>query len=109
MGIFDKKEKKLRKEFSKKNASFCRDGVKELEELHNELKATYGSIETVIAEFTEFKEEITQRLTKEDSTKMDYFLKRFKKLDKVGRDAERDVRDLLRLQKKRLNEALQDE
>lgn len=109
MGIFDKKEKKLRKEFSKKNASFCRDGVKELEELHNELKAAYQTIDTVIVEFTDFKEEISLKLNADDSTKMDYFLKSFKKVDKVGRDAERDVRDLLRIQKKRLNEALQDE
>lgn len=109
MGIFDKKEKKLRKEFSKKSVSFCRDGVKELEELHSELKASYETVETVVAEFTEFKEEISQKLNAEDSTKMDYFLKRLKKVDKVGRDAERDVRDLLRIQKKRLSEALQDE
>jgi archaellum component FlaC len=109
MGIFDKKEKKLRKEFSKKNTAFCRDAVKELEELHDELKTAYDAIETVVTEFAQFKEEVSGKLETDDTAKMETFLKRFKKVDKVARDAVRDVHDLLRGQKKRLREALNDE
>ena len=55
MSIFNKKEKKLRKEFNKKNASFCRESVKELEELYDELKSSYEEIE-IMDEFRQFSE-----------------------------------------------------
>lgn len=108
MGIFDKKVKKLRKEFSKKNIDFCKETVKELEELHEDLKAAYADI-TVIEEFIKFTEEAAARLDKEDQAKLDFFTKRFGKLDKVARDAVREVREILRSQKKKLREASQDE
>lgn len=108
MGIFDKREKKLRKELTKKNADFHRDAVKELEELHEELKAAYADIE-IIEEFIKFKEEAATRLNTEDSEKLERFIKRFRKIDKMARDAVRDVRDVLRNQKKRLRESLHDE
>lgn len=109
MGLFDKREKKLRKELGKKNSAFCRETVKELEELHTELKTAYDAIDDVVAEFTVFKEGIAKSLSEGENTKMDYFLKRFKKIDKVARDAVRDIRDLLRSQKKRLRESEHDE
>jgi len=109
MGLFDKGEKKLRKELGKKNSAFCRETVKELEELHTELKTAYDAIDDVVAEFTVFKEGIAKSLSEEENTKMDYFLKRFKKIDKVARDDVRDIRDLLRSQKKRLSESEHDE
>ena len=109
MGLFDKREKKLRKELGKKNSAFCRETVKELEELHTELKSAYDTIEDTAAEFTIFMESVSKNLKEEDSIKMDSFLKRFKKTDKIARDAVRDVRDLLRSQKKRLRESEQDE
>lgn len=109
MGLFDKQEKKLRKEFSKKNTNFCREGVKELEELHEELKAAYKTLDTIADEFSAFKDLLAKSLNEEDSAKMEYFNKKFRKLDKLSRDAVRDVSDLLRNQKKRLREAIIDE
>lgn len=109
MGLFDKQEKKLRKEFSKKNAGYCRDSVKELEELHEELKTAYKTLDTIAEEFSLFKDLVAKSLNEEDNVRMEYFNKRFRKLDKVSRDAVRDVSDLLRNQKKRLREAMSDE
>jgi archaellum component FlaC len=109
MGLFDKQEKKLRKEFGKKNTNFCREGVKELEELHEELKEAYKTLDNIAEEFSAFKDLVAKSLNEEDNAKMEYFNKRFKKLDKVSRDAVRDVSDLLRNQKKRLREAMSDE
>lgn len=109
MGLFDKQEKKLRKEFSKKNTAYCRETTKEIEELHEELKAAYKTLDNVAEEFSAFKDEVTKSLNEQDNAKMEYFNKRFKKLDKVARDAVRDVSDLLRNQKKRLREAMHDE
>jgi hypothetical protein len=109
MGLFDKQEKKLRKEFSKKNTNHCRDSVRELEELYEELKTAYTALDTIAEEFSAFKDLVAKSLNEEDNAKMEYFNKRFKKLDKVSRDAVRDVSDLLRNQKKRLREAMSDE
>ena len=108
MDIFDKKLKKLRKEFAKKNIDFCKDTVKELEEVHDDLKTAYSDI-TLIEEFAKFREEAAARLNEEDKEKLDLFVKRIGKIDKIARDAVREVRDLLRSQKKRLREASQDE
>lgn len=109
MGLFDKNEKKLKKELGKKNSAFCREVVKELDELHTELKSAYDAIDDSAAEFAVFKENLSGKLKEEDNAKMDYFSKRFKKMDKVARDAVRDVQDLLRNQKKRLRESEHDE
>jgi hypothetical protein len=109
MGLFDKQEKKLRKELNKKNSVNYREGVKELEELHEELKAAYKTLDNIAEEFSAFKELVAKSLNDQDNDKMEYFNKRFKKLDKVARDAIRDVSDLLRSQKKRLREVMQDE
>jgi archaellum component FlaC len=109
MGLFDKQEKKLRKEFNKKNTSYCREGVKELNELHEELKAAYKTLDSIAEEFSAFKELVAKSLNDEDNSKMEYFNKRFRKLDKLSRDAIRDVSDLLRNQKKRLRESMSDE
>ena len=109
MGLFDKQEKKLRKEFNKKNTAYCRETAKEIEELHEELKAAYKTLDNVAEEFSDFKDEVAKSLDEQDNAKMEYFNKRFKKLDKIARDAVRDVSDLLRNQKKRLREAMHDE
>lgn len=109
MGLFDKKEKKLRKELNKKNAAYCREGVKELEELHDELKAAYKKLDTIADEFSAFKELVAKSLNEDDNGRMEYFHERFRQLDKLSRNAVRDVSDLLRNQKKRLREAINDE
>jgi len=109
MGLFDKQEKKLRKEFNKKNTAYCREGLKELEELHEEIKSSYESLETVTEDFAAFREKMEQKLNEEEKGKMEFFAKKFKKIDKVARDAVRDTKDLLRNQKKRLREAMNDE
>lgn len=109
MGLFDKQEKKLRKELGKKNSAFCREVVKELDELHAELKSAYDAIENTTAEFAVFRENIAKNLKEDETNKMENFAKRFKKMDKVARDAVRDVGDLLRSQKKRLRESEHDE
>lgn len=109
MGLFDRQVQKLKKEFSKKNTGYYRDGVKELEELYDELKAAYEALDTIADEFSAFKDLVVNSLNEQDNSKMEYFNQQFKKLDKVSRDAVRDVRDLLRTQKKRLREAISEE
>lgn len=109
MGLFDKQVQKLKKEFGKRNTKYYREGVKELEELYEELKVAYEALDMIAVEFSAFKDLVSNSLNEADNSKMEYFNQHFKKLDKVSRDAVRDVRDLLRNQKKRLREAINEE
>jgi archaellum component FlaC len=104
MGIFDKKEKKLKQEFGKKHLSTCKEAVKEMEELHEDLKSAYGNIDTVVAEFVLFVDSVNHKLDEENAKKLAGYTKKISKVDKCARDAVRDVADVLRNHKKRLKE-----
>ncbi|MCO6148721.1 hypothetical protein [Flavobacterium sp. NRK1] len=78
MGLFDKQEKKLRKEFNKKNKAYCEEGYKELEELYEELRTAYKTLDDVTEQFTAFRQTIAEKLNDGENAKMDSFLKRFK-------------------------------
>jgi archaellum component FlaC len=101
MGLFDMKEKKLRNELGKKNVRFCREAVKELEELHDDLKSAYEGLENLVEEFRQFAETAGEG----NRQKIDDFSDKLQKFDKLARNAVRDVRDVLRNQRKRLKEA----
>ncbi|AWH85782.1 hypothetical protein HYN59_11970 [Flavobacterium album] len=105
MGLFDKKEKSLKQEFTKKNVRLNKEAVKEIEELYDDLKSGYEGIEAVVAEFKKLSVELEQRLQDGDREKMQDLSKKVVKIDKLVRDAVRDVRDVLRNQKKRVKEA----
>jgi len=103
--MFSKKEeKKLRSELGKKNVQLCKEAVKEMEELYADLTAAYKDIDTVAEEFLQFMADINPRINENDIAKMKGFAQKLSKVDKCARDAVRDVRDVLRNQKKRLKE-----
>ncbi len=103
MSIF-KKTKKEQQEFRKKTISGFKDAVKELNELYDDARTEYDSLDTVINEFEHFIEELNGRLTTEDRTAMEGFLTKLNKVQRFARNSVRDVRDVLRNQKKRLKE-----
>lgn len=102
--MFSKKELKLRQEIGKKNVQLCKEAVKDIEELYADLNNAYASIDTVTEEFIKFTDTIKTKVDETDIEKMQAFAKKLAKVDKVARDAVRDVRDVLRSQKKRLKE-----
>jgi DNA repair ATPase RecN len=104
MSIFNKTEKKLRQELFKRNLTDCKDTVKELAELHEDLKESYATIDTVTENFTVFAESISAKLTPSEAEQLRIFSSKLKKVDKCARDAVRDIRDVLRTHKKRLKE-----
>ena len=104
MGIFSKNEKKLMNEMGKKHIQICKEALKEIEELYADLSAAYEAIETVNGEFEKFTTEISTKADPEEIAKIQVFAKKISKVDKFARDAVRDVRDVLRNQKKRLKE-----
>lgn len=106
MGIFDKKAKKIKQELAKKSLLLFKESVRETEELYNDLKTDYDSIENVMAEFVKFIAYIEPKLDKKDADKINGFSRELNKIDKCARDGVRDVRYLLRNQKKRLKETV---
>ena len=104
MGIFSKNEKKLIAEMSKKHIQICKEALKEIEELYTDLSAAYEAIETVTGDFEKLTAEISTKAGPAETAKIQVFAKKISKVDKFARDAVRDVRDVLRNQKKRLKE-----
>jgi len=104
MEMFSKKERKQLQEIHKKNINLFKEAVKEIEEVYADLNNAYAAIETVTEEFIEFSEHIKSKVDEADIEKMQAFAKKFAKVDKVARDAVRDIRDILRSTKKRLKE-----
>jgi hypothetical protein len=106
MGIF--KSKKVNQE--NKNAEvFFKEAVKEINELYDDVKSEYEDIETAVADFTQFVQEIKVRLTKEEEVRIDEFVVRLSKVNRCARNSVRDIRDVLRSQKKRLGEVLREQ
>lgn len=81
-----------------------KESVKEIEELYTDLTNAYASIDTVTEEFIKFTDTIKTKIDEADIAKMQQFAKKLAKVDKVARDAVRDVRDVLRSQKKLLKQ-----
>lgn len=105
MGLFSKKEKKLRNELSKKSIVFCKESVKELEELYADITSAYQEIDNVKDQFLKFTAEAGTTLNETDKDKLERFAQKFSKLDKFANNTVRDIRDVLRNQKKRLKES----
>jgi archaellum component FlaC len=104
MGLFSKQEKKLLLSLGEKNIQYGRDAVKELEELYTDVKTAYEDLDTIADDFQRFAEAIHHKLESHEQVKITAFAKKLAKVDKCARDAVRDVRDVLRNQKKRLKE-----
>lgn len=108
MGLFSKKEKKLLLGIGEKNIEGYKEAVRDMEELYDELKTAYDEIDNVAEDFLKFYTTIQPRLENTERAKMEAFTKKLARAEKCARDAVRDVRDVLRLQKKRLKEAQQE-
>lgn len=105
MALFKKNEKKLRQELIKRNVSFCKETLKEINELYDDLKSEYEEIENISAAFAEFAATLESALDAGQAKQMEYYVAKFYRIDKYAGSAIRDVRDLMRNQKKRLKEA----
>jgi archaellum component FlaC len=104
MEMFSKKERKELQELHKKNIQLFKEAVKEIEEVYADLNNAYAAIDTLTEDFSNFTDAIKPKIDNADLDKMKEFTKKMANLDKIARDAVRDVRDILRSTKKRLKE-----
>lgn len=103
MGLF-KKTKSEKLELRKKAVSHFKEAVKEIDELYDDVKSEYEAIESLAEEFETFIEEIKGRIGPDDMETFNRLALRLNRLNSFARNSVRDVRDVLRNQKKRLRE-----
>lgn len=107
MNIF-KESKKEQQEFRKKTLSGFKDAVKELDELYDDARADYEAIEKIAEQFYEFVNDLDGRLEGKDKEAMEQFAAELSKINTFAKNNVRDIRDVLRNQKKRLKELQND-
>lgn len=107
MNIF-KQSKKEQQEFRKKTLSGFKDAVKELDELYDDARADYTALEKIAEQFDDFVKDLDGRLLGKDKEAMEKFAAELSKINTFAKNNIRDIRDVLRNQKKRLKELQND-
>ncbi len=107
MNIF-KQSKNEQKEFRKRTLSGFKDAVKELDELYEDARADYDAIERIAEQFEDFVKDLDGRLEGKDKEAMEKFAAELSKINTFAKNNVRDIRDVLRNQKKRLKELQND-
>lgn len=105
MDLFKKNNRVL----ASKSEVLFQEVVKETNELYEDLTSEYEAIETVVAEFIEFIGQIGPNLNEEEKAKVEELVLNLNKVDNYAIRALRDVRDLLRNQRKILSEFKQEQ
>lgn len=70
MGLFNKKEKKIIAEISRKNKIYYADIEKEINELMEDLKHEFHENRVILEEFSNFIDQIKDQLSEEDKAKL---------------------------------------
>ncbi|WP_294818598.1 hypothetical protein [uncultured Flavobacterium sp.] len=100
MGLF--KKKKGAKDFGAER--LFKEAVKEMNELYDDIKSDYSDTGSIVSDFTLLLEGMKDRMDASDAKKLEEFSARLKKMDSTAKNTVRDIRDVLRSQKKRLAE-----
>ncbi|MCG2612431.1 hypothetical protein LZZ90_13025 [Flavobacterium sp. SM15] len=108
MGLFNKKEKKLIKEISRKNKNYHSDIEKEINELLHDLKAYFNENKLILEEFSTFTTKIKPLLSQEDAVKLDNYFKQVSKMKSCAKKSIEGLNYLSREQQKISKEALRD-
>lgn len=108
MGLFKKEKSKTELKKHEKTTQLFNDALKEINELYDDMKADYVLVENLAAEFEQFVSRLGDRLDEKDVEELENFLQRLNKMDTNARNSIRDINDIIRLQKKRLSELLND-
>lgn len=78
--------------------------IKETNELYEDLRSEYETIDTVTEEFNEFLKSLIPKLGEEEAKVLEDFAVKLNKLNNCNKISVRDIREILRNQKKMLNE-----
>jgi archaellum component FlaC len=108
MGLFKKGKTTTELQKQEKSARLFNEAIKEINELYDDMKSDYEQVENLAAEFEQFVSRLSERLDEKDVEELEDFLQRLNRMDANARNSIRDINDIIRLQKKRLSELLND-
>ena len=108
MGLFSNSEKKILEEFSKKSEDRCNDIEKEINELLDDLKSDYEQNREVVYEFKNYIEELKQKLSPDDVSRLMDFSIRLTGIKRCAIKGVEALRELSRDQRKMTRETLRD-
>lgn len=108
MGLFNKKEKKIISEISKKNKTYHDDISKEIKELLEDLKHDFQENKIVLEDFSAFINSIQNNLSKTESEELNMYFKQVSKMKNCVKKSIEGLNYLSREQKKIAKEALRD-
>lgn len=106
MGFFRNNTKRILQEFKSKSEDFSKDLSKEIKESFEDLKSDYEANSTVVPEFLEFAEELKNKLSSSDASKLEDFSTRLKKISRTAKNGVEAMRELSLNQRKTTTETL---
>lgn len=108
MGLFNKKEKKLINEISKKNKTYHSDIEKEINELLQEIKTDFTENKLILEEFSTFVAKIKPQLSQEDADQLNIYFNQITKMKSCAKKSIEGLNYLSREQQKISKEALRE-
>jgi len=100
MGLFNNREKKLITELHQKSESHLQEISKEIDDLLEDLTTEYNENQEVVSEFSNFVEELQNKLSPEDAKKLLDFSSRLTRVKRCAKKGVEAMRELARDQRK---------
>jgi DNA repair ATPase RecN len=108
MGIFTNGDKRLLKEFLKKSEHNCHDIEKEIDEFLVDLQSEYEENSFVLNEFSEFVNELRDKLHPTDASRLAEFSTRLARVKRCARKGVEALREISRDQRKMTRDTFRD-
>jgi hypothetical protein len=108
MGLFNKKEKKIIAEISKKTLVYHTDIEKEIQDLLEELKADFEENKLIIDEFSLFVSKIKLQLSHEDQEQLQHYFEQVTKMKRCAIKGIESMKQLSREQHKLSREVMRE-
>lgn len=108
MGLFGNNEKKIISELCKKSEAISNDISNEIEELLADLKSDYNENHQVVREFSDFANEIKEKLNPEEASRLLEFASKLSKVKRCAKKGIEAMRELSRDQRKATRETIRE-
>ncbi|KGO96942.1 hypothetical protein [Flavobacterium enshiense] len=108
MGIFTNGDRRILKEFLMKSEHNCHDIEKEIDEFLVDLQAEYDENSYIMNEFSEFVNELREKLHPSDANKLMEFSSRLTRVKHCARKGVEALREISRDQRKMTRDTFRD-
>ncbi|MEW5677005.1 hypothetical protein ABGT15_11890 [Flavobacterium enshiense] len=108
MGLFNKKEKKIIAEISKKNKIYHQDIEKEITDLRDDLEHDFEENKIILEEFSIFIEELKSKISKEEFEKLNTYFQQVSKMKNCAKKGIESLNNLAKEQRKLSKDSLRE-